>query len=499
VARDPIELLSFRRTFALLLLLVALPSAALSGFGVIAIINERAAVEKRLSLAWGRKLEVEFGRLRTAFARASMELRPHGLSVFALGRPLTRSEFVLGPDGHLRADATTTTAVDLLIPELLGVREPGFLSATGPEGSVLVAAMRGSDGVHGALVDLDAIDGLLQALASDLEDPAEPVRFTLLPVQRVVGEGLVGKLMQAREAALSTQPLAERTLPPPFQEFRLAALPLGSDPVAYASTRNRVLYGILLGVFLATLAIGVAYTARVLYREAQLSRLKTDFVSLVSHELRTPLTSIRMFIEMLSLGRVTDQAQTQQVLEMLAKETERLSAMIEGVLDWARLESGRKRYQIEPAAVPSLVEAAVTAFRTQRLDATVKLSVEVPEALPKVLADHDAIAGALLNLLQNAFKYSGEDKRIAVRARVERHGVAIEVEDNGVGIAVREHRRIFERFYRVDDRLTRSTEGSGLGLAISRRIVEAHGGRITLRSEPGQGSVFTIHLKAAEA
>jgi len=127
----------------------------------------------------------------------------------------------------------------------------------------------------------------------------------------------------------------------------------------------------------------------------------------------------------------------------------------------------------------------------------VLLSCEVPDGLPAVAVDRDAIAGALLNLLQNAYKYSGDDKRITVRARTEPKGVAIDVQDNGVGIAQRERKRIFEGFYRVDDLLTRKTEGSGLGLAIAKRIVEAHRGKITVKSDLGKGSTFTLHLPLA--
>jgi two-component system, OmpR family, phosphate regulon sensor histidine kinase PhoR len=269
--------------------------------------------------------------------------------------------------------------------------------------------------------------------------------------------------------------------------------------VAQASTRNRAWYGVVLGGLFITLVVGVVYLARTLYREAKLSRLKTDFVSLVSHELRTPLTSIRMFIETLAMGRVRDEAETQVVLTMLSKETERLSAMIENVLDWSRIESGKQRYDLEPVTAAEIVDAAVSAFRTQRMGAPIELALEVPEGLPPLEVDRAAVAGSLLNLLQNAFKYTGEDKRIALRVARERKGVAISVQDNGVGIARAEQRKVFERFYRIDDLLTRSTEGSGLGLAIAQRIIRAHGGDITLRSELGKGSTFTIYLPGSTA
>jgi len=264
--------------------------------------------------------------------------------------------------------------------------------------------------------------------------------------------------------------------------------------VARASTRNRVVYAVLLGLFYLTLTFGVVYTGRALYREAKLSRMKTDFVSLVSHELRTPLTSIRMFIETLALGRLKDPAQMQEVLQLLTRETERLSVLIERVLDWARIESGRKEYQREPVRVEELVETALAAFRAQRLEGGMDLKVELAQGLPTVEADRHAVSGALLNLLQNAYKYSGQDKRIELTARADRKWVSLSVRDNGVGISSKDRKRIFERFYRVDNLLTRKTEGSGLGLAITKRIIEAHGGRIKVDSEVGRGSRFTLQL-----
>jgi signal transduction histidine kinase len=307
------------------------------------------------------------------------------------------------------------------------------------------------------------------------------------------------EVAQARANALGPPVLAERVLDPPLQDFRLGVLSTGEDPIARASTRNRVVYVVLLALFYLTLTFGVAYTGRVLYREAKLSRMKTDFVSLVSHELRTPVTSIRMFIETLALGRVKDPAQTQQVLQMLTQETERLSTLIERVLDWSRIESGRKEYHRELQPVSALVESAVSAFRAQRLEGDMQLTVDVPDNLPPVLVDRDAIAGALLNLLQNAYKYSGQDKRIALSVQAAGRWVGFSVEDHGMGIAPRDRKRIFERFYRVDNLLTRKTEGSGLGLAISKRLVEAHGGRITVKSELGKGSRFTIQIPVTKA
>jgi len=503
-ASTPI-VLSFRRTFALLILLVVLPSAGLSGFGVVAIINERAAVEKRLEAAWHGTLEALAEELPRALRQTRFVERDGALALITVkGQVLSEVPFQVRGDKVESSDAALSAALTALLPELANLpAERTVFSLPVGGHPKLIATERTGDAVRGAQLSDATVEALLEGLAERYLASPEPVRFSLLPVPREAGEGLVNRLMsevvQARANALGPQVLAELVLSPPLQNFRLVVLPTGEDPVARASTRNRAVYAVLLGLFYLTLTFGVVYTGRVLYREAKLSRLKTDFVSLVSHELRTPLTSIRMFIETLALGRLKDPAQTQEVLQLLTRETERLSTLIERVLDWARIESGRKEYHREHLEVAQLVEATVAAFRAQRLDGGVELKVEVPADLPRVEVDRHAVEGALLNLLQNAYKYSGQDKRISLTAHVDGKWVDLSVEDNGMGIAPRERKRIFERFYRVDNLLTRKTEGSGLGLAIAKRIIEAHGGRILLQSEVGKGSRFTIQLPVDKA
>jgi len=377
-------------------------------------------------------------------------------------------------------------------------------SVTSPQGTFLVAALRRGGEVIGAQISAKSVDALLTATGERLTPAGEEGRFMLVPVKREAPpEGMVARLVsgvtEAREAALGVRELAGLLMPSPLQDFRLVVVATGEDPVVAASTRNRWIYSVLLGFFYILLALGVIFTGRTLYREARLSRLKTDFVSQVSHELRTPLTSIRMFIEMLALGRVKDPVEMQTVLDLLSKETARLSGMIESVLDWSHIESGKKQYRRERIPTTELIDAAVNAFKAQRIDAPPNLAVTLEPKLGEIEVDRDALAGALLNLLQNAYKYSREDdKRIELRAVIDDEFVVMEVEDHGVGIPRREQKRIFDRFYRVDSLLTRDTEGSGLGLSIAQRIVQAHDGWISVDSVPGRGSTFRIHLPLAQ-
>jgi len=498
---ETIEFLSFRRTFTLLIVLVVLPSAGLSGFGVVAIINERAAVEKRLELVWHDRLDVLSREFREALATARVSVGEGGLQLNVGGLSLSQAHFRVESNEVQSADPTLKAVIGRLGAEFGALPEtPIFFSVAAPQGTVVLAALRQGKSVYGAQLSAAALEKVLTDLGTSLVSGSEPAHFALVPVKQenIAVEGVVARLVsgvsEVREAALGTRELAGLALPSPLQDFRLVAFAEGEDPVTLASTRNRILYSVLLVVFYVTLALGVVFTGRTLYREARLSRLKTDFVSLVSHELRTPLTSIRLFIDMLALGRVKDPNEMQTVLDLLAKETARLSSMIEKVLDWSRIEGGERAYHREIQPVMRVVDVAVTAFRTSRVGATMNFTVEVSEALPDIDVDRDAISGALLNLLQNAFKYTGETKRIALRVLTDGDGVVIEVEDNGVGIARREQRRIFERFYRIDSLLTRETEGSGLGLSIAQRIVQAHRGKISIDSAPGKGSTFRLHL-----
>jgi two-component system phosphate regulon sensor histidine kinase PhoR len=269
--------------------------------------------------------------------------------------------------------------------------------------------------------------------------------------------------------------------------------------VMFLGSIFNVLFGLLTVSFVLVVVTGVVLVLVFLRREANLSELQADFVSKVSHELRTPLTSIRLFVETMARSR-GDRATEEKCLEALASETDRLTQRIERLLDWGRMEAGRRQYEMRDETVSSVVDEAAEAFapiRAHRPD--IDFAVEVEPGLPKVHVDRGAIVDAVSNLLSNAVKYGGTPPAIRLRARRIQGGVAIEVIDNGDGIALVEHRRIFDKFYRIDDRLSRQREGSGLGLAIVKHIVRAHRGRVQLDSVKGKGSTFRIVLTVAAA
>lgn len=277
-------------------------------------------------------------------------------------------------------------------------------------------------------------------------------------------------------------------------------LTVGILILVYGSFARDYLFGSLILALVATTVAGSIATLAVLYREARVAKLQTDFVNKVSHDLRTPLTSIRMFVETLQLGRIQDPERQKEALAIVAEETERLSGLINRLLDWARMESGRRTLNLVRQPVEPIVEAAIMAVQAQTLGQRgIELTRDLPLGLPLVLADREALTEAVLDLLANAVKYTGPEKKIAVKAWARGPTVFIAVEDNGPGIPQREQKRIFEKFYRSSDALERSIEGTGLGLAMAKHVVSRHGGDIEVQSEVGKGSTFTIALPAAPA
>jgi signal transduction histidine kinase len=234
-------------------------------------------------------------------------------------------------------------------------------------------------------------------------------------------------------------------------------------------------------------------------REIHLSRLKSDFVANVSHELKTPLALIRLFGETLELGRVPNEEKARQYYRVINKESERLTQLINNILDFSRIEAGRKEYRFAPADVGRIVEDVVEAYGFPIEQQGFRLVVQVADDLPEVEVDKEALSQALINLVNNAIKYSRDDKFIGIEARRDGDRILVSVMDRGIGIAKSEQKKIFEKFYRAEDSLVHETKGSGLGLSLVRHIMEAHGGSVELESAPGNGSTFTLVLPVGKA
>jgi signal transduction histidine kinase len=229
-------------------------------------------------------------------------------------------------------------------------------------------------------------------------------------------------------------------------------------------------------------------------RELHLAEMRTQFVSSVSHELKTPLTAIRMFAESLRMGRPAEPAAQAEYLETIISESERLTRLLNNVLDFSQLERGTTRYQLRPVHLQEVVAAAARAVRYPLAQQGFELQTEIDEGLCPVRADADAMQQAVLNLLSNAIKYSGESRRIDLSLHADNGHAVIEVRDHGLGIPPKEQRRIFEKFYRVPSPTVQQIPGTGLGLTLVEHVVAAHGGRVEVESTPGEGSTFRLRM-----
>jgi two-component system phosphate regulon sensor histidine kinase PhoR len=251
---------------------------------------------------------------------------------------------------------------------------------------------------------------------------------------------------------------------------------------------------------LTALLTVVLLTLRTARREMKLSQMKSDFVSNVSHELRTPLSSIRVFGEFLKLGWIKEGEQIQQCGEYIEAESRRLTHIIDNILDFSRIESMERTYRFEEVDSEEMIAETLKILEVQLKQKGFAINVEIDtEPLPIVMADREAIAQVLINLMDNAVKYSAAAKEVMVQLGQRDGFLAISVTDYGNGIPPGEHAKIFEKFYRVSTGLLHDVKGNGLGLSIVKHIIDAHQGRITVESDSGRGSTFTILLPVVQA
>ncbi len=372
---------------------------------------------------------------------------------------------------YLRAEYRKIEPVRFTLPgdtiRHLGLR---FI-AEGPEGRPVVATM---------ILNERSFVGEL--LAPRLQDAA--------------GDEFILAVLRGNDTVFATSPVSSGELKERKDLWLLPSYSLGIRPkgstvdelVRTRFTRNIILIALLNVVLLA----GAWLIYRNLRREVQLVRMRAGFVSTVSHELRTPLSLIRMYAETLEMGRISTEGKKQQYYTTILRESERLTRLVNNVLSFAKMDAGMKQYHFGRTDLNELVGKVLEMFRVQLQAEGFNPVVVSAASLPSINADAEAVSEMIINLLDNAIKYSGGNTYLRVSTSLENQKVVLAIEDHGIGIPPEHREKIFEQFYRVSDGMVHDVKGSGLGLALVRHGMEAHGGSVLVDSIPGKGSTFRL-------
>lgn len=300
-------------------------------------------------------------------------------------------------------------------------------------------------------------------------------------------------LLKSENIQENTTPIYT-VFPSNLPSWTLTIFPAETGLFASLFSPGKSLFLYIFIVIVIILAFGLIFTLQTVNNELNLSRMKSYFMSTVSHEFKSPLTSVRQMAEMLVRDRVPTPERKQKYYSTILQQSERLSHLIDNILDFTRMEEGHKVFRFEKADIAPVVKDIVELFRELTASSGFKISLEIPEPLPDMLFDREAVEQMVYNLIDNACKYSGESRIIDVQLNSEGSDIIISVRDYGVGIRKEDQEKIFSRFYRAGEELTQNVKGSGIGLAIVKQIVEAHHGEIIVESEVGKGSIFRVRL-----
>jgi signal transduction histidine kinase len=315
------------------------------------------------------------------------------------------------------------------------------------------------------------------------------------PVVAIRTERLLASLPAVREHSLNIAVNASgEALGPEFPGLSVSFAGGATDVPAGPSMLQRSFYITVLVVVVSMTLLGAYLFWRDVRREVALAELRSQFVSSVSHELKTPLTAIRMFAETLLLGRSERPATHEEYLETIVNESERLTRLLNNVLDFSKIEQGKKLYRLEPHSLGAIVRSAARTMHYPLSQQGFDLRVSVDDRLPPVASDADAMEQAILNLLSNAMKYSGQSRSIDLQARRDGDCARVSVTDRGLGIPPHEQGRIFEKFYRIGGAEREGIPGTGLGLTLVEHVARGHGGEVKVDSVPAEGSTFSIFL-----
>ena len=328
-----------------------------------------------------------------------------------------------------------------------------------------------------ALIEKDKLSKYFQGIIDSIDD-----------------EMVFARLSDNKEKAVAGQKFLSLSPGSLFPDWKIE-LYFRSEVFSSAANQHQLVY-LWMAAIVIFLMLGVAsLTAKAILKQARLNRLKNDFIATVTHELKTPLASTRLLVDTLIEGNYQDNKTADEYLCLISKENQRLTHLIDNFLTFSRMERNKQAFDMTATSPVTVAESAADAMRTKFNNSKkCEFAMEIEKNLPDVYADKDAMVTVLVNLLDNAYKYSYDEKLIILRVFEENNQICFEVKDNGLGMNKRQIKKIFDRFYQADNSLARKAEGTGLGLSIVKFIVDAHKGKIEVKSQPGKGSEFIISL-----
>lgn len=381
-----------------------------------------------------------------------------------------------------------------VLPPAAPVGTYGHWHGTVDGRSLLMSFLVGETGGRRYYVVLEGdLDYVRSELLSKLfDDPRARGRYNVTDPE-------AHQFVVGRPLAATRQFLVSMQFPTTLYKWNLTVVPRQASELEDRARRQGVVDASFVGASLLVILAGVSFLLYAARQEQQLNTLKSDFIATVSHELKTPLSLIRMFAEMLSGDRAHTEEKRRQYLEIIVRESERLTTLIENVLDFARLEQGRAAYEFVTSDLGATVQREAETFRFRAHRERPALVVEVEPGVEPVRLDGRAMQVLLFNLLDNAMKYAGDTEAVVVRVRQEGPRAVVEVEDHGPGIDPEEGRRVFERFYRGKAVRSGGPRGTGIGLSLVQQIARAHGGDVTVHPVTPTGTVFRVTIPVATA
>ncbi|TET75319.1 MAG: HAMP domain-containing histidine kinase, partial [Candidatus Aminicenantes bacterium] len=386
-----------------------------------------------------------------------------------------------------------------IIPELRKMEDPSVYrtnplqySKTIKDRTFLISAVQIPDSSEAHPVGMLGVKVSDKYLIDDvLPDTIKSFQFgiaTGVVISHLGGRVLLGKKNHSTELETITEFFEDNFPPWRIEFYRSKTWALGTLDIK----RNFYFWTIL--TLVVVLIFGGVLISRTIAHEMAVLKLKSDFVSSVSHEFKSPLTSIKALTDRLQEGKVKDSEKMQQYFSLITQDVDRLTRLVRNILDFSKIEEGKKEYEFVETDVAQFVTEQVEDFKKEEFSKGLEIQAQISEDIPCIEIDKEALSQALNNLLDNAVKFSPDKKEIAVNVRKDNKNVILEIKDRGIGIPPHELDKIFDKFYQGRNTLRQSVKGTGLGLTLVKHTVEAHGGRIAVKSQIGEGSTFSISL-----